>query len=348
MSSETASWLNTMTLIGYTSERGHAWHYRANRQGDEPNHYPGAIPVQDVQRRLFGWQVLEGTVTSTATLLSDDGVDNVRITDPDRKAMLRPPGALGADDQGAILGIFKSGYQGHDYTTWLLEQVAEILDDDLAIGSAGLLRGGALAWVSIEVPETITTPEGVAFRPHLLATTSFDGSVATTYGRKVQLVVCDNTHAVAMAETGQQLKVRHSRYSQVRLTDAREALALVHTIGDEFAAEVATLTSIVVSDGDWARFLDDIAPLPEDDGRARTLAQTKRDGLQRLWDHDTRVAPWRSTAFGAVQAVSTYSHHEATVRGMPRADRNMLRAVQGETDALDRDTTARILAITGA
>jgi hypothetical protein len=168
MSEETASWLNTMTLIGYTDQRGHAWHYRASVQGDEPNHYPAAIPMQDVQRRLFGWKVLEGDVTSTATLLSDDGVASVRINDPDRKAMLRPPGALGPDDPGAILGVFKSGYTGHDYTTWLLEQVAEILDDDLAIGSAGLLKGGALAWVSIEVPETITTPEGVAFRPHLL------------------------------------------------------------------------------------------------------------------------------------------------------------------------------------
>ena len=173
MSEETATWLNTMTLIGFTDRRGHAWHYRAERQGAEPNHYPGAIPVEDVRRRLFGWTVLEGDVCSTATLLSDDGVATVTIRDPDRKAMLRPPGALGADDEGAILGIFKSGYKAHDYSQWLLEQVAEILDDELAIGSAGLLRGGALAWVSIEVPETITTPEGVAFRPHLLATTSW-------------------------------------------------------------------------------------------------------------------------------------------------------------------------------
>ncbi len=345
MSEETASWLNTMTLIGYTDQRGHAWHYRASAQGDEPNHYTAAIPVQDVQRRLFGWKVLEGDVTSTATLLSDDGVASVRISDPDRKAMLRPPGALGPDDPGAILGVFKSGYTGHDYTTWLLEQVAEILDDDLAIGSAGLLKGGALAWVSIEVPETITTPEGVAFRPHLLATTSFDGSVSTTYGRKVQLVVCDNTHAVAMAERGQQMKVRHSRHSQVRLADAREALALVHTIADDFAAEVATLTSIKVSDGDWSRFLDEIAPVPEADGRGRTLAQNKREGLQRLWDHDTRVAPWRGTAFGALQAVNTFTHHESTVRGMARGERNMLRAATGATDALDKKVIDTILQV---
>ena len=244
MSQETVKWLNTMTLIGFTDQRGHAWHYRAEAQQGECNHYPAAIPVEDVRRRLFGWQVLEGDVCSRATLLTDDGVGTLTITDPDRKAMLRPPGALGPDDPGAILGVFKSGYAGHDYAQWLLEQVAELLDDELAIGSAGLLRGGALAWVSIEVPETITTPEGVAFRPHLLATTSFDGSVATTYGRKVQLVVCDNTHAVAMAESGQQIKVRHSRHSQVKLADAREALALVHTIADDFAAEVAQLSAV--------------------------------------------------------------------------------------------------------
>jgi len=345
MSQETRSWLNTMTLIGFTDERGHAWHYRADEQGDEPNHYPGAVPVEAVRRRLFGWKVLEGDVRSTATVLSDEGVATVTITDPDRKAMLRPPGALGPGDSGAILGVFKSGYQPHDYEQWLLEQVAEILDDDLAIGSAGLLKAGALAWVSIEVPETITTPEGVAFRPHLLATTSFDGSVATTYKRVVQLVVCDNTHAVAMGERGQQVKVRHSRHSQVKLADAREALALVHTIADDFTAEVARLSAVRVSDGDWARFLDELAPLPDEEGRSKTIAQNKRESLRRLWDHDTRVAPWRGTAFGVVQAVNTYAHHEGVVRGMDRGERNMLRAVTGEVDALDRRTVDAILQI---
>ena len=49
--------------------------------------------------------------------------------------------------------------------------MANILDDDLSISSAGLLRGGAVAWVEVSVPESITTPEGVVFRPNLLATT---------------------------------------------------------------------------------------------------------------------------------------------------------------------------------
>ena len=182
MSQETAGWLNTMTLITFTDQRGHAWHYRASKQGAESNHYPGPIPVEDVRRRLFNWRVAEGDVTSSAAVMDADGVQTFEVRDLTRKALLRPPGAFGADDQGAILGVFKSGYQGHDYEEWLLGQVAAILGDDLAIGSAGLLKGGAVAWVSVEVPESITTPEGVQFRPHLLATTSFDGSLSTVRG----------------------------------------------------------------------------------------------------------------------------------------------------------------------
>jgi hypothetical protein len=55
MSKETLQHLNTNTLIGNTDARGHAWHYRAEQQGTETNHYPGPIPVADVQRRLFSW-----------------------------------------------------------------------------------------------------------------------------------------------------------------------------------------------------------------------------------------------------------------------------------------------------
>lgn len=352
MSKETMRWLNTMTLIGFTDKRGHAWSYRASEQGDEPNHYKGAIPIDDVRRRLFDWRVAEGNVTSTATVLSADGVESFTVTDPDRKAMLRPPRALGPNDPGAIMGLFKAGYEPHDYEEWLLNELALLLDDALQIGSAGLLRGGALAWVQIEAPESIKTSEGVEFRPHILATTSFDGSVATTYKRVVTNVVCDNTHAAAMAERtdgggGQQIKVKHSRYSKLRLADAREALALVHTIADDFSAEVAKLCAVRVSEGDWAKFLDELSPVPEDAGRAKTMSENKREKLGRLWRYDERVAPWRGTAWGVVQAVSTYAHHEGIVRNMDRGERNMLRAIDGSAEAQDIQTAKRILAIAG-
>lgn len=80
MSRETLEWLNANTLIGFTDKRGKAWHYRASKQGDQPNHYPGPVPVDDVKRRLFCWEPVEGTIETS--YLTNDGV--TRVTDPGR------------------------------------------------------------------------------------------------------------------------------------------------------------------------------------------------------------------------------------------------------------------------
>jgi hypothetical protein len=109
-------------------------------------------------------------------------------------------------------------------------------------------------------------------------------------------------------------------------------------IADDFAAEVAELCAISVPDRDWAAFLDAHAALPEDKGPGRASAERKRETLTELYARDERVAPWRGTAWGVLQAVNTYKHHKAAVRGAGRAERNMLNAVTGRTDDLGRET----------
>lgn len=96
MSTETMTHLNTQTLIGYTDKRGTAWHYRANLQGTESNHYPAAVPVDDVTRRLFHWTPVTGPVQAT--------IDGHTYTDESRQVIVRP-------DTGRILGTFRSSYR---------------------------------------------------------------------------------------------------------------------------------------------------------------------------------------------------------------------------------------------
>jgi len=343
MSKESISWLNTNTLIGCTDKRGTAWHWRAQEQGERSNHYPGAIPVADVQDRLFSWQAESRrlAVELPAAVVDathwEGGLPRRWAVLPDRQAICRSD-----DTEGAVMGIFGPGYTRHQYREWLLTAVTDLLDDDLVISSAGLLRGGAIAWVEVSMPDTITTPEGVAFRPNLLATTSFDGSIATTYKRTVTDTVCDNTRELALSERGQEVKVKHSRNSGLQLAPARQALALVHTLGDEFAAEVARLCATTVTPSQWQRFLD--VQVPQVDatrqpltGRALTLASAKRDTLAGLYRNDPRVAPWSGTAHGVLQAVSTYDQHQATVRGS-RAQRNHLKTITGDFGRLDRQS----------
>lgn len=327
MSNETLTDLNTNTLIGYTDKRGKAWHYRAQDQGVEPNHYEGAIPVADVRRRLFGWKALEADITATA--LTSDGV--ITATDPNRKAIVR-------SDTADILGVFKSGYQVHDYDEWLISNVENILDADLAIGSAGLLKKGAVAWVQVEMEDTVEV-EGVEFRPFLTAATSLDGSLATTYLTGAQVVVCDNTLSVAMGDYAQRFKVRHSVNSLKRLGEAREALNIVHKTADAFAEAVGELTRTTVTDSDWYRFLEAHAPIEKDGPKAtETRRQRLRDELNQLYRHDERVAPWQGTAYGVLSAVNTHTHHLRQVRGASRVERNMERAVKGGVDKLDAET----------
>jgi phage/plasmid-like protein (TIGR03299 family) len=364
MSQESLTWLNTQTLIGQTEKRGNAWTYRAELQGDESNHYPGFVPIEDVRRRLFNWHAIEAEITATA--LTPNGVitssqpcaacavkgylekktskcracDGVGKLTGGFKAILR-------DDTGYILGVPKQGWQIHQYDEWLLHEVADLMDDDLGIASAGLLKNGRVAWVQIEMPDTIETPSGVKFRPFLGAATAFDGSLSTTYKRGVTNWVCDNTMAAGLGEAGEVLKVRHSKNSALKLQEARDTLALIHTAADDFAAEVEALTNTTVTDAQWGQFLDSLAPLKDakgevlPDGRSKTLATNKRNAVQNLWDNDLRVAPWKNTAWGVLQAVNTAEHHVWNAKG-DRAQRNQLMAVQGNFEKLDV-TTATML-----
>lgn len=343
MSKETSEWLNQNTLIGFTAKRGTAWHYRAADQADTPasvypkadvitvdgnnyasNHYAGAVPVHDVNRRLFHWDAVQCPMAlDVSGILGTER--EVWKKSTKRVAWVR-------SDTMEELGNPSPTWTAHPYSQWLIETTQQITDGELDIASAGLLKGGAQAWVSYEVPDTIATPEGVSFRPQLLATTSFDGSIATTYKRVTTLTVCDNTLAVALGEAkDQQIKVMHSKYSHMKIMDARDALAIIHTSADVMSAEIKAMCEQAVTEAEWSKFLDAYVPVPEDKGRGRTMAENKRDVLTNLWSNDFRAAPWRGTAMGVLQATNTWFHHYQVVRGATRPERNMDNVLSGRT-----------------
>jgi phage/plasmid-like protein (TIGR03299 family) len=332
MSKETLEHLNTQVLVGFTDQRGTAWHYKKEAQGDEPNHYTGAIPVEDVRRRLFSWQAQ----AMPMHIITPNG-DTLEV--PNRQAIVR-------NDTWQVLGVPSKAYVPHQYNEWLLKQVANLLDDDLSIGSAGLLKGGAVAWVQVEMPESWKVA-GVEFRPHLLATTSFNGEIATLYKRTCTIVVCDNTRAAALRESGQEFRVKHTSQSLLRLGNARDALQIVHNIGDEFSAEIEKLMSIKVSDQQFDRFLSILAPSDDRESKqSQTRAENMRNTMRQMWQTDIRCAPFRNTGFGAVQTVNTWRQHiKPTRKGRSIIERNMLDTMTGITELEDRKVAEMLLAV---
>lgn len=360
MSRESLSTLNTQTLIGFTAQRGHAWHYRAAEQGNEPNHYPGPVPVADVRRRLFAWKAMSSPKRwdvpadyADATGVDADGNPIRTVTSTDQVIWR-------SDRPDVDLGTFREGYEIHQYDETLLDGLSKIITpdglavttDSLAIGSAGLLKDGRQAWVQIETPDTVKTPEGLAFRPSLLAVTSHDGSIATTFAAAVTVVVCDNTMATALGESrdsGRRIKIKHSKGSKLRIKDAREALGVIVESAENFAQDVAALCRIEVSDHQYRQFLDLVMPIKSNDRAAVTRVQRNRSRLTQLYNHDNRVSPWRGTAFGLVQLMNTYRHHAAPIaKDTHRAERNMSNAITGATareDAKILEAIDKVLAL---
>jgi phage/plasmid-like protein (TIGR03299 family) len=248
---------------------------------------------------------------------------------PNRKAIVR-------SDNQHVLGMFKEGYAPHQYDEWLLGTVGNLLDDNLIIGSAGLLREGAVAWVQVEMPENFRAGD-VEFRPNLIATTSFDGSIATTFKRTSTIVVCDNTRTMALAENSETVKVRHSSQSMTRLADARDALGIVMTLADDFQHEIEAMLAQTVSDIQFGTLVERFVPLTAVDSKHKaTRVAATRDQMWEMWRNDPRCSPWKNTGFGVMQVANTWRQHERPTRGgTVKMERTMMEALKGQTDTAD-------------
>lgn len=340
MSQESIEWLNKNVLVGFTEKRkspgnpdGVAWHYDKRFQV-ESNHYAGAIPVEDVKRRLFSWE---------PELVPVEYIWNDKRYPTDYVAAIN-------GETGELKGIHGKDYVAHSYNKWLIEYVASILDEDLQIGSAALLKDGAIAFVTVEVPDNITTPEGVVFRPYLCAVTSLNAFIATTYKRCVTNWVCDNTMSAGLAEAGQEFKIRHTKNSLAKLTDARQALGVVLAVADDFSKEVGRLCGTQISKPQWNKVLDLYKPIPKEDKAVKedgtvivlnkkgiTQAKNVREELDHMYFNDERVRDWNGTAWGVLQTINTYATHKSGTRGTLREERNMINMVTGKYDQLDQE-----------
>jgi phage/plasmid-like protein (TIGR03299 family) len=362
MSQETMQFLNARNILVGCGEI--PWWYDekivtaliASGEIESSPLFDGPVPIEEA-RQLFS-EVITGYVTAAlkevdaneAMLFLGDGTPY-----PYRVVISEEHKLVGPEGRDVFFECFKRGYdtENHQFADVLLEATAAIIGGDVQLKTAGKLRDGAVAFTTVGVPETFTTPEGVEFRSNLTAASSFNGKIATQWGRHNNLTVCDNTmdaNLRSAADAGQLVKVKHTANSFLRIKDAREALCLIESGAEEFAQELSTLCQTPVSSAEWNGILNNLVPLPTDEagkvlttGRGYTMAANKRETLQELLQGDDRVAPWAGSAFGVVQAFNTYNQHEAIVRGpVHRAERHYENVITGKVAERDRDVLKAI------
>lgn len=330
MSNETMNWLNENVLVGFTKKRGNAWHWRAGTD----NHYDDAIPVEDVRRRLFDWEPVK---VETEWKRPVNGLGPLTEAEPTGEYI------YARSDSMDKLCATTDSHKAHGYSEWLIQNVSNVLDDTVQIGSAGLLKGGNIAWVQIEMPESYMI-DGVEYRPTILASTSINGSMASGYKLANTIVVCDNTLSAAQAEHGPVYKVRHTKDSKFVVGDAREKIGItLEKQADAFGAELHSMISQDVSDKAFESFLDIVNPVPVGEGttpgekRAKTMAEAKRAKFEDMWSTDPRVCTWKNTLWGVVQLMNTYQTHERMFKGNA-VESTLMSTITGDSFKKDADT----------
>ena len=212
--------------------------------------------------------------------------------------------AITRSDTDAVLGIFTSGYVMHQYREWLLSTVANILDDDLVISSAGLLRGGAIAWVEVVRPRDDHHPG----RVRLPAQPAGHHQLRRVHRHHLQA----DRHGDGVRQhqrPGPQRARASSTRSSTPGTPPRRSPP--HGKPWPWSTPWATTSprssrsspTPPSSEHQWRAFLDAHVPLDDGkghalEGRSRTLATRKRGELENLYRHDGRAAPWTGTALG--------------------------------------------------
>lgn len=296
--------------------------------------HEGPIPRERVLEHI-GFPLDSGPLRTEVTI---DGTPTI-IEDTGRKVVVRT-------DTQTVLGAFSGRYQIHPPKEWCLRNLELLADGGLHISTSMVLRGGAVVAVQAENPGEREAREGVKYRPWIMAVTSMDGSIATTYVSGVTALACENALGVALyrEKDAAKVRVRHTSNSLGRIVEMRARLDIVlERVGDAFDEQVRQLTDQYVSDAQFAEIVKRYTGVEvAKEGRSLTMARGKQDALETLWREDDRVAPWRNSAYGVLAAFNTARHHLFGA-DKERGERNALLAAKGEWEKFD----ARVLQMAG-
>lgn len=335
-------WMNAgNAMIGYTTNREVWANNGFMKMGADGNYaawwkddnfklgYPGPIPVADVHHHLLGWVTQECDVAVKLYLPvgSDEAHDHdcdaqgnivasyKWIADEEHKAIVRP-------DNEAIFGYFgKDSYEKHDYMP-IIEQCQNIADGELGIASAFLMDHGAVFVIGMELPEDITTDQGIAHRVRLQASTSQNGRFATRWDIVDEFAVCSNSFNLNLRKadkTGSSFAVKHTSKSLGRIMEARTALGLVYKGIDEFNTFLDAMTQVDITNQEFEAIVNGLVVMPDvkvnDKGEqsnkaAFTICDKKRDTLRTMYRADHRCKQFNGTLFGAFQTWSTWNQWE--------------------------------------
>jgi phage/plasmid-like protein (TIGR03299 family) len=191
------------------------------------------------------------------------------------------------------------------------------LQEEAQVASAGLLRDGSVAILTLYLGEDYLVPglESERRGRYLNVVNSFDASYALTAVNSDVRMVCANTLRWNLRQP-RKVAIRHTGLMADKLEHARRALGLADRYAQLQAIVAEHLVEETVTAAKAEEFFATLVPLPVDsagkaqEGRALNNARQLREALANLYWTNPTVAPVQGSRWGLLQAVTFYTNHQ--------------------------------------
>lgn len=325
--------LNNSVKQGFIDDKHRAWHFAGiptQTLIDEGKAYAGAVPLEVAERLL--------SYTPQLRKVYVEGDDGFPELVPDRMAVVLPhdddpeSGAHTFPERVSYVGT--DGYAIHDPKLAVLDAPIALTDAGCELATVGKLGGGRMAFTSWRPIEGRVEIAGfTTLQAYINAGTSTDGSLATNIGSSYVEQVCDNTARLSES-VGKLYRVKHTANSVIDINEARRIAEITIVGVHDLAASMERMANVAITEADFYAICNKIYPLPEEEGRSRTMVLNKLGELNRMYFGDARVpGSIRDTLLGAWQTLNTQATWGMEVRGnkVDPIGRQWERTIRGQT-----------------
>ena len=241
----------------------------------------------------------------------DEFLADTPVSDSTGKQLIvrNRPGATEEDDKRFdVLGVVGGRY-GIVQNEELFDFGTALLGENARWETAGSLKKGTTVFGTLALEmETVIDENGVADKVnnYLMLSTTHDGSGPMFAGITPVRVVCANTYNVVLrGGLSNQVKIRHTRNVQQRMSEAARVMEYSVKYTESFAETASKLFETKVSDREFEALVTSFyADQAESESAAGiTRWEKKLNNLMDLWTGPTQQGI-RGTAWGAFGALT--------------------------------------------
>jgi len=194
---------------------------------------------------------------------------------------------------------------------------------DLKIESVGTLYNGATFFLNLRVGEFRVKGDASPTITNLMYCNPLGRGSYVSCAHNTR-IVCNNTERAAEAQGVMNASLKKFRHTRSAAEKIQEHLLEMAELKLELEKRVDALNMLAgekITDADIDQFLDSILPVPEEDGRAQTIAMNSRKGILDIMHgrqhRETLEEPM--TKYGLYMAYTDWVDHGKTSRNSDEA-----------------------------